>query len=281
MLKKAALLFIITLSVLAFSSGVYAEGENLLQNPSFEEEKGGAPIGWIMEAWDQNPGAVDFKIETADPQDGGKYVTITNNQKSDSRYLQAVNVKENTKYKLSCHIKAENVGNEGKGANLSIGSQLVTSKDIKGTNGKWEYVEMYVIIGKGIKTINVSIGVGGYGAVNTGKASFDTVKMEMVDKIPDGAIVTELNNQESGSSNNNKNSSNSNNNAQNNQNQGGLSNVVWIVLLIAVIVVGVAVYNTFKTGKAPSESSNANQDTNKDNPAKNNEDEVDEFKYDD
>lgn len=269
MLKRVTILIIVTAIVMSMTASLNAEGENILFNPSFELLKDGAPVNWVAEAWNKDAGATTFEVQTDNPQEGERYVTITNNVTNDSRYIQSVMVEENKKYKISCYIKAENVSNEGKGANLSIGSQLTTSKEIKGTTNGWEYVELYTLIGKGIKTINVTVGVGGYSATSTGKASFDDVKMVEVDEIPADANFTEIKPIDNGS-NNNSNNNNNNNNANNNNGQktedkGGLSKIVWIVLILAVIVVAVATLNTFRSGKKPpSDSSSEDSDEDED-----------------
>lgn len=263
MLKKAIVIFFTTALLMTMTVSPYATTQNFLFNGSFEQLVDGTPANWIMESYDKDPGASTFEVETADPQLGERYVTITNNVTNDSRYLQAVMVEENKKYKLSCYIKAENVSEEGKGANLSVGSQLITSKQIKGTTEGWEYVEMYAVIEEGAKTMNVSVGVGGYSGTSTGKASFDNVLMEEVELIPEGAPVAIIKPLDKGSSNNNNNDNNNNNNnnstnntpQQNNEGKDGLGKVVWIVLILAVFVVGVATFNTIKSSKKPSEES--------------------------
>jgi len=61
------------------------------------------------------------------------------------------------------------------------------SKDIRGTVDEWQYTELYIKTGENVETIKVSLGLGGYGNLNTGKASFDNVMLEKVDNVPDGA----------------------------------------------------------------------------------------------
>jgi len=46
---------------------------------------------------------------------------------------------------------------------------------------------VYIKTGENVETIKVSLGLGGYGNLNTGKASFDNVMLEKVDNVPDGA----------------------------------------------------------------------------------------------
>jgi len=70
---------------------------------------------------------------------------------------------------------------------LSLEGVTTYSKDIRGTVDEWQYTELYIKTGENVETIKVSLGLGGYGNLNTGKASFDNVMLEKVDNVPDGA----------------------------------------------------------------------------------------------
>lgn len=228
-----------------------AENTNYIFNGSFELLIDGEPSNWMREAYDKSPGASNFRVETEGAKFGEKYVTIINNKLNDSRYSQIVLVEENKKYKLSCYIKTENVSEEGKGANLSVAEQTVTSKRIKGTTDDWEYVELYVITESGVDRIKVTVGLGGYSGMSTGKASFDNVTMEEVETIPEGApraVVKAQNTKKSSNNSNNTNNTKSSS-SQNNENKNELGKVVLVMLIVGAIAVGVAVYNTFRSNK--------------------------------
>jgi len=145
MFKKVVAIFTTMVLLIALTVVSCAENTNYIFNGSFELLIDGEPSNWMREAYDKSPGASNFRVETEGAKFGEKYVTIINNKLNDSRYSQIVLVEENKKYKLSCYIKTENVSEEGKGANLSVAEQTVTSKRIKGTTDDWEYVELYVI----------------------------------------------------------------------------------------------------------------------------------------
>ncbi|HHV28749.1 hypothetical protein [Acetivibrio mesophilus] len=251
MFKKAVAILITAVVLITMTVIPHAETVNRLFNGSFEFLVNGSPANWVMEWFDRSDGATVFAVETADPQLGEKYATITNNVPNDSRYVQTVNVEENKKYKLSCYIKTENVSEEGKGANLSITSQLVTSERIKGTTDGWKYVEMYAVIEEGVSTINVSVGVGGFSGLSTGKASFDNVMVEEVETIPEGAPCAIIKPENNESKNNNSNNNNKGNNSspKNNESKNDLAKVVWIILIITIIAMGIAIYNANKSGK--------------------------------
>ena len=66
---------------------------------------------------------------------------------------------------------------------------VTTSPDLKGTNNQWSLLELYLKTGRDIHTVTLTLGLGGFGRINTGKASFADVRMEEVDTIPDGVNV--------------------------------------------------------------------------------------------
>ncbi len=173
-------------------SVLFAAG-NMVKNPSFEEGSGGMPSEWQTRTYITNPGVTDFRQEGGNTHSGSKYATMVNNAENDAKFSQELSVKESRTYKISCWIKTENVGEKNKGANIGIEGKLETSPDIKGTNGKWEYVEMYAKTGQGINSMGIIAGIGGYGSMNTGKASFDDVVVEEVSALPEGAVVSSLN----------------------------------------------------------------------------------------
>ncbi|HOQ37549.1 MAG TPA: carbohydrate binding domain-containing protein [Acetivibrio sp.] len=186
MLKKMTVYVTsVMLFCLIFYQWVFA-AENLLQNPSFEDTNNNMPVGWYTWVWDYKPDIVDFRVEQEGSRSGQYYVTIENKEARDSRFLQEVAVKPNTSYKFSGWIKTENVGKDVLGANLSLEGNVTRSKDVRGTVDEWQYTELYIRIGEGVDTIKLSLGLGGYGNLNVGKASFDDVAFEEVDSIPEG-----------------------------------------------------------------------------------------------
>jgi len=255
MAKKMLLVVITILLIFSAFQLAYAAGEvNLIQNPSFEDGTGGNPAQWSSWAWKPDADAVDFKLEKGAAHTGNNFVTITNNTENDARYAQTIKVEEGATYKLSCWIKTENVGKDNTGANISLeGRDDAVSNDIKGTNGKWEQVEMYIVIGSKVNTIDVSIGLGGYGSTTTGKASFDDVAVEKVQTVPQGVTATTILPQTN------------NNNSQPAANpQGGfkgLNRTTWLILM-AVIIVAVLVVFVMTNRKPKEEEAGEEEDEN-------------------
>jgi dolichyl-phosphate-mannose-protein mannosyltransferase len=165
---------------------------NLVKNSSFEEVTNLKANDWQPAVWNKKVGVSELKIKLGFAHTGNKSLNIINKSINDARLKQTVKVKANTIYRLSCWIKTENVGEHNKGANISIEGELKSSKDIRGTNSKWEYSEMYAKTSNETSELNVTVGLGGYSSVNTGTAYFDDVIVEEVGSIPPGAVVSYL-----------------------------------------------------------------------------------------
>ncbi|HEY9062113.1 MAG TPA: carbohydrate binding domain-containing protein [Pseudobacteroides sp.] len=250
---------ILIMIILAFSAvSAYAEG-NLLLNPSFEEVTGENPTGW--EPWGYNGGSV-FKVEEGEGHSGKKFVSITSESENDARYKQTVAVKENSTYKLSCWVKTENVGADKTGAIISLLDYVYSSKDLKGTNDKWEYTEMYFKPGKGVMSVVVTVSLGGHGNMNKGKAYFDDLTMEEVASVPSGAKVAPIEGKAP---------------AENPASETGKSSntgTIIIIIIVALIVIGLIIYIVFvssRSGKAEKDN-DEDQYCEADNETKNDED---------
>lgn len=185
--KLSGICFIILLLIqFVFPLNSFAQGENLAKNPEFEESSIDSDYSWISECWDKNEGVTQFLLDETQFRNGSKSALIINNSANDSRYKQTITVKANTYYRMSCWIKTQNIGFEQKGANLSIENSLDTSKDIKGTSNYWEYIELYGKTSPNQESFTLSLGIGGYGSTNTGRAWFDSIDVVELDNLPPG-----------------------------------------------------------------------------------------------
>lgn len=177
---------------LIINTSVFADGTNLVTNDGFEQGDLQNLIGWTTSAWDTADGVTEFSIDETVSHSGTRSALIVNNSANDSRFKQEIKVDEKSYYKLSCWIKAENAGPDAKGANISIDGTHNSSADIRDTGGEWEYVEFYGKTNKGQKNFFLTIGIGGYSSINTGKAWFDDVTVEKIDKLPAGANAVNM-----------------------------------------------------------------------------------------
>lgn len=240
MILKRNILFILIIAFLyIFNLSVFSKEVNIIVNHSFEDGTD-SPKSWKTWIWNTKKGISEFKYEKGNANTGEKFVTIINHEENDARYKQVVNVDENSMYKLSGYIKTKNVGSEKKGANISIDGKIETSKDFKGNNENWTYTEMYIKTGEGIKEVVITIGLGGYGNINTGMASFDDISMEKVESIPDTATISNIQKTEQ---NNNKVADGKNGSID-------ISNEkpVWILIPFGIVFI-LILYINFRKGK--------------------------------
>ena len=165
-----------------------AQGGNLIMNSGFEESEENDAY-WMSSSW-ENKGTL--QLDKTHSHSGNASALIINGAATDSRLLQKVNVKSETYYKISCWIRTENVGPDAKGANISIDGLTDTSDDIRNTSNDWTYAELYGISGKGQNTFTLTLGLGGYGSLNTGKAWFDDVFVEELAAAPERGKVIRL-----------------------------------------------------------------------------------------
>ncbi|MBN2440415.1 MAG: phospholipid carrier-dependent glycosyltransferase [Spirochaetales bacterium] len=168
-------------------------GENLVLNGDFETLYMDLPIHWTKEAWQPQETVTKYYTESDNPHQGKYYVTIENLQNNDARLVQEVIVKPFTYYRLSCWVKVQGTNTNRLGANLSVmhPDLLETSRDLKDTNGKWEYLEYNVRTGAKQDKMRVAIRLGGFGNDNVGKASFDDFRLEEITDTA-GIVATDI-----------------------------------------------------------------------------------------
>lgn len=85
---------------------------------------------------------------------------VENAASNDARFEQAVAVRENTTYKLTARVMAEECGEGTKGANVSFSGIYGTSRDLHDTDGQWETLTLYGRTGKGQKEVTVMVRLG-------------------------------------------------------------------------------------------------------------------------
>ena len=163
---------------------------NLIANGDFSILEDGQPKGWETGMWVTSAGA--SYLEAVTLADGTTAALVENAASNDARFEQTVAVRENTTYKLTARVMAEECGEGTKGANVSFSGIYGTSRDAHDTDGRWETLTLYGRTGKGQKEVTVMVRLGGYGSENTGKAWFTDVQLEQVETVPVGETVLDL-----------------------------------------------------------------------------------------
>ncbi len=182
MIKRILLLLLAALLLIptfAFSEAA----ENLLVNPGFEEISNGLPVGWFTDAYNRREGVTRFSTDTV-ARTGKHAVLIENFDMNDARFAQTVEVEPNTMYRLSGWIKAIDVPDAGRGANLSVEGVYVFSDSFYETNGEWVYVETYGLTDDEQREVTVFARLGGYSGESEGAAAFDDLSLVKVEKLP-------------------------------------------------------------------------------------------------
>ena len=158
-------------------------------NATFESLESGRPVAWTQDAYKQGPDVSILSIESDQAHAGTHFLRIQNMQPNDAKWIQRVQVKSDTIYKLSSWVRGSGIGSDKTGANISVLGVGSTSRDFKDTNGKWELVDFYGKTGVNQKEIVVAVRLGGYGSLNTGMADFDDLTLEEVSSVPAGVKV--------------------------------------------------------------------------------------------
>lgn len=175
-------------------SAIGQERGNLVFNPGFElEAPEGIPVGWRADQYDQSDGATAYQVIAEGAYAGDKCFVLTNYQPNDARIIQEIKVEADACYRISCRVKVEELTAASGGANLSIINHNYSSREYFNTNGRWELLEFYVRTPKeGPCVLGLALRLGGWGALNKGKAYFDEVAVEAVKKLPAGVVPIEL-----------------------------------------------------------------------------------------
>lgn len=247
--KNKILILLISLIILISCAYVSADSTIIIPNSGFEESSQGKASYWATYDYERdyqnNTDITEFGLDKEEKHSGKSSVYIINKSLNDARYKQVIKVVPNSYYKISSWVKTLNVGLENKGASISTVDIIETSIDIKGTNGKWELIELYGKTDIGQNTFTVTLGLGGYGSVNVGKVWFDDIIIEKIDSIPPGKTAINL---YSGESKNTKEASTKN-------------NFLWILIIAVCILFATAsLYLVLKSKKIDNKKKIRNTD---------------------
>jgi hypothetical protein len=147
-------------------------------NGSFEQ---GAlwPTGWLTQTSDATK--TQFDVTDSDWQSGARSVRIYNNNRASARYLHAVTLAPNTRYRLSGYISTLNAIH-GVGAYLCVNSPEVRTQPVTGTQFAWKKVQVEFTTTASAQTnVCAALGAPSGGDTSQGHAWFDSLQIE---KLP-------------------------------------------------------------------------------------------------
>ncbi len=172
-------------------SAAFADGGNLLANPSFEKVgANGLPADWSVDAYLRTEGYTVWGV-AAGAREGDVCASIHNIGLNDARFTQRVRVEPESLYRLSGWVRAESDdGDEsGWGANLSVEGVYASTEAVWDTDGAWRFVEMYGETGENQTEVVVCARLGGYSGESLGTAWFDGLSLEQVDAVPGDGVA--------------------------------------------------------------------------------------------
>ena len=157
----------------------------LVKNGDIEQlEASGEPVNWFRDMWFWDDGISDLTVSN-DAHSGENCLMVANYGENDARFVQEIAVEPDAWYHISCMVRCEDCGSGSAGAGISVLGCMASSEYVYSTLGEWVKVDLYGRTGKNQKTISVALRVGGYSALNTGKAWFDDVSVTRVKSVPD------------------------------------------------------------------------------------------------
>jgi len=194
-MERISTLFPIIAITFIIISGGMAMGEthtNLLPNGNFEDIRKGLPYKWMAPGHSKAWSAIKIYVETDTLSTGNHFVSIEIGEESAGHLIRFVKVKPGTLYKFSCRVRAQSVGQQGRGAYISVLNTPGASREFRDTGGEWEYTEFYGRTGEEQSEIAVALRLGSPRAPNRGKASFDNFRIEEMSGIPQGIEIVNL-----------------------------------------------------------------------------------------
>ncbi|MBN1410199.1 MAG: PilZ domain-containing protein [Spirochaetales bacterium] len=186
-MKRSAIIVLLLLFSFfhAFADDGVTGNDNLVINGGFEDSL----ERWSSEAYINTKEAVDFLVSEGEAYAGRFSMTIINSEPNDSKVIQWIDVKPDSYYRVSCQIRAEGTDMAKRGASITVLGLSYTSRDVHDTKGKWEYVEIYGKTGPAQQNLAVSLRLGFYGSLTTGRADFDDVRVVPVSELPRDVTV--------------------------------------------------------------------------------------------
>ncbi len=167
--------------------GVFSKEQsgNQVANGGFESVSGILPEDWTIGRWYWDEG-VSYLSLSDDAYAGEWSVCVENVEENDARFEQTIAVKPDSWYRLSCRVRAEGCGEDSAGAGISVKDTFISSEYVYDTAGEWAELTLYGQTAADQKSITVMCRLGGYGALNVGKAWFDEAVVEPINALPAG-----------------------------------------------------------------------------------------------
>lgn len=192
-LAALAVTALLTLTFSACSEG----GSTELENSGFESGSGASIDGWSQYNYKKDyEGNTDCtQITLAKMDFSGQCVRIASQDQNDARIYQKIQVQPESNYCVKFDTLYENIdadvpeAERGAGLNVSVKDGLERSGSLYGSVSEWQTVTVYFKTVSDQESVELTIGIGGYGAESSGTAYIDNVRIEKVDSVPEGEVA--------------------------------------------------------------------------------------------
>jgi dolichyl-phosphate-mannose-protein mannosyltransferase len=235
---------LVLFQILMLSVNAYANTENLVMDPGFENTDLLNSKTWSTSLYNNTLDS-QIIIDNSFSHSGNNSLKIQSNINNDARAIQTVRVEPNSYYRISCLAKTENIPSEvlneenenlkPLGANISIINLFTTSNVLYGNSGSWQELELIGITGENQTSLTFTLGLGGYGQMNSGTVWFDNVSLIKLEKKPAGIIPAKFFQEEQSKNDSSKTSS-------------GLGTkllILSIVIIITVFLIFLKLYSRY------------------------------------
>jgi dolichyl-phosphate-mannose-protein mannosyltransferase len=147
---------------------------------------------WTRYDWNAASGKKSAASTIIEEKSRDYTLEIISETADDARFVQELSVEPETLYHFSCRARTEQVGTGARGAGISVLGILDGSPTLTGTSGGWQTLDFYGKTGKEQKKLSVTVGIGGYGSLNSGKAWFKEVVAVKTAFLPAGLTAVSL-----------------------------------------------------------------------------------------
>ncbi len=164
----------------------------LLRNGGFEGQTLGQIDFWQTDSFKNTDDARRVFPVDKPVHDGKQALAIVNLVPNDTRVVQWLAVEPDSFYRITCWVMAEKVSQGTVGANISILGSITPSTDFMDTGDRWRRLELVGKTGAEQTALAVTLRLGFYENLVTGRAYFDDARVEKMVAPPAGARIVDF-----------------------------------------------------------------------------------------
>ena len=147
---------------------------------------------WTKYDWNDSAGKNGVARFEVVPGKDGPLLEIIAETPNDARFVHELAVEPGTVYRFACRAYSEKIGSTARGAGISVLGIHEGSPDVKDNDNEWQALEFYGKTGPDQQRLSVTVGIGGYGSLNSGLVRFKDIRVEKVENPPTGIRIAAL-----------------------------------------------------------------------------------------